>query len=332
MAETTKTNVQYLDMAGLQVYDGLIKGVISQGNAKSLKSFQFDEATRTLKFFKTETPGTTPDFSMVLPEQDLSNFIEKIASGVKDNIVIIGEGGIIVDSGVKLTALATKSEIGDVTTLKTTTKTNLVGAINEVKDEIVSVDEESEITIETTNTTEGALKSYTIKQGGTTIGVIDIPKDLVVSEGSVVVDPEGQEAGTYIKLVIANQTDPLYINVGTLVDIYKAKQNATQIQLAIDASTREISATIVPGSVGTTELADNAVTTVKIADANITFAKLADDVTGAFEPAGSVKALSDGQVTTNKTDIAALQEKIASLESATYTPITSDQINGLFTE
>lgn len=329
MAET-KTNVQYLDMAGLQVYDGLIKGVISQESAKSLKSFQFDEATRTLKFFKTETPGTTPDFSMVLPEQDLSNFIEKIASGVKDNIIIIGEGGIIVDSGVKLTALATKSEVGDITTLKTTAKTNLVGAINEMKDEIVSVDEESEITIETTNTTEGALKSYTIKQGGTTIGVIDIPKDLVVTSGSVVKDPEGQEEGTYIKLVIANQEEPLYINVGNLVDIYVAQQNATQIQLSINPTTREISAIIVAGSIGTTELADNAITTVKIADANITLSKLADDVKGAFEPAGAVKALADGQVTTNKDNIADLQGKVQTLESVTYTPITEDQINSLF--
>lgn len=45
-----------------------------------------------------------------------------------------------------------------------------------------------------------------------------------------------------------------------------------------------------------------------------------------------VKELSDGQVTMNKTDIATLQTKVASLESVTYTPITEVQINGLFTE
>lgn len=331
MAETTQTNIQHLDMAGLQMYDGLIKGVISQENAKSLKSFQFEQETCTLKFFKTETPGTTPDFSMVLPEQDLSNFLEKIASGVKDNIVIIGEGGIVVDSGIKLADLTTKSEVGDITTLNTTVKSNLVGAINEVKGDVATVDEENEVTIETTNTTDGALKSYTIKQGGTAIGVIDIPKDLVVTSGSVVVDPEGHGTGTYIKLVIANQSEPLFINVGTLVDIYKAQQNATQIQLSINSSTREISATIVAGSVGTTELADNAVTTVKIADANITLTKLAEDVTGAFEPSGSVNALANGQVATNKSNIETLQNKVESLESVTYTPITNEQINSLFT-
>ena len=73
-----ESNPKYLDMAGLQVYDGLIKGIISDENAKSFKSFQYDQTTRTLKFFKVENPEpeSTPDFSMVLPEQDLSGFLE----------------------------------------------------------------------------------------------------------------------------------------------------------------------------------------------------------------------------------------------------------------
>lgn len=333
---------KYLDMAGLQVYDGLIKGVISEGDAKSLKSFQFETTTRTLKFFKSETPGDTPDFSMVLPEQDLSGLLKKISDGVKDNVVIIGEGGVVVDSGIAVSTIAKKSEVeavdtkvGDITTLNTTAKTNVVSAINEVKAAVAAGGEAGVITIETTTATEGALKSYTVKQGGTVIGTIDIPKDLVVSEGSVVVDPEGQETGTYIKLVIANQEDPLYINVGTLVDIYKAKQNATQIQLVINASTREISATIVAGSVGATELADNAVTTVKIADANVTLAKLAVDVVNAFDAAGSAtaaetnaKAYADGLNTAMDTRVDALENKVGE----GYVAITEEEINSLFAD
>lgn len=102
---------KYLNMAGLQVYDSLIKGVISEGDAKSLKSFKFETETRTLKFFKSETPGDTPDFSMVLPEQDLSDLLEKINGGVTGDIVTIGEGGIVVDSGVKVSDIATKTEV-----------------------------------------------------------------------------------------------------------------------------------------------------------------------------------------------------------------------------
>lgn len=226
------------------------------------------------------------------------------------------------------------AKVGDITTLDTTAKTDVVAAINEVKAAVTAGGEAGVVTIDSTVTTEGALKSYTISQGGTKVGVIDIPKDLVVTEGSVVVDPEGQAAGTYIKLVIANQDEPLYINVGTLVDLYTAKANATQIQLTVDNTTREISAVIVAGSVGTTELADGAVTTVKIADANVTLAKLATDVTDAIADAkkagtdasAAVTALADGQVATNKTNIEALQ----GLVGEGYEAISTDEINALF--
>jgi hypothetical protein len=50
---------------------------------------------------------------------------------------------------------------------------------------------------------------------------INIPKDMVVSGGEVVTDPEGQEPGTYIKLTLANATnDVLYIPATKLVDTY----------------------------------------------------------------------------------------------------------------
>lgn len=196
---------------------------------------------------------------------------------------VLGTNGLSIVKEVmdeKISKVDTK--IGELANLETTKKDNLVNAVNEVRAAVSTGGTAAQITIDTTTTTEGYLKSYTIKQGSTTVGTIDIPKDLVVIEGSVVTDPDEQTKGTYIKLVIANQTEPLYINVGSLVDIYTAQASATQIQLAIDNSTREISATIVPGAVGTTELSENAVTTVKIADANVTLAKLAEDVIKRF--------------------------------------------------
>lgn len=336
---------KYVNLAGLQVFKGLVEGKISDGDAKSLKTVLFDADNRKLNFYKKNaaTSVDVADFSITLPEeQDISGLLEKIQNGVKGHIVTIGEGGIVVDSGVAIADVATKSEVeavdtkvGDVTKLTTTAKTDVVVAINEVKAAVAAGGEAGVITIETGTTTAGALKSYTIKQGGTTIGTIDIPKDLVVSSGSVVVDPEGQEAGTYIKLVIANQEEPILINVGKLVDIYDVKKNATQIQLAIDASTREISATIVAGSVGTTELADDAITTVKIADANVTLAKLAVDVVNAFDAAGSAtaaetnaKSYADGLDTAMDTRVTAIEGKVGD----GFVAITEEEINALFTE
>lgn len=251
--------------------------------------------------------------------QDLQTYNEKLESEI-------------------ITPLKTKVEnvetsVGNITELNTTAKTDIVSAVNEIKSSIN--DYSGNVTIESETTTSGMLKSYTVKQGDDVIGVIDIPKDLVVSEGSVVVDPEGQESGTYIKLVIANQDTPLYINVGTLVDIYKAKENATQIQLVINSSTREISATIVAGSVGTTELADNSVTTVKIADANVTLAKLALDVINAFDSAGSAtaaetnaKAYADGLNTAMDTRVTELEGKVGE----GYEIATIEDINALFND
>lgn len=187
--------------------------------------------------------------------------------------------------------------MGNVDDLSTTNKT-VVGAINEVLAAVGTGGTAAVVTMTSDTTTEGALKSYTIKQGTTLVGTIDIPKDMVVESGEVVTNPEGQPEGTYIKLVLANVTDPLYINVGHLVDIYKAQESAAQVQLTIDSSTREISAAIVAGSIGTTELADNAVVTAKIADANVTKAKLSSEVQASLDKAdaAATKAEFDAEV------------------------------------
>ena len=78
--------------------------------------------------------------------------------------------------------------------------------------------------------TSGYLKTYILSQGISEIGRIDIPKDLVVTSGSLVhgtwtddtftEDPEGPD--TALKLIIANQEEPVYINTKDLVDYYTA--------------------------------------------------------------------------------------------------------------
>ena len=211
---------------------------------------------------------------------------------------------------------AIEEDLGNVDNLTTTDKT-VVGAINEVLAAVDAGEIAAAITITTDTTTSGALKSYTIKQGEATVGVIDIPKDMVVESGSVVTNPEGQPEGTYIKLVLANVAEPLFINVGTLVDIYVAKANATQIQLAIDSSTREISASVVAGSIGTAELADAAVVTAKIADANVTKAKLSTEVQASLAKADAAapQTALDAEVERAGKAEGELDERIEALEN-----------------
>lgn len=322
MAETVKN---YLDLHGLTIYDGGINKKISEGDAA------------TLAAAKTYADSLSVNYD---PAGKAKTLVDELASG----------------DVAKL-----KTDVGDVDSLTTTAK-NLVGAVEEIKVAIGTGGTAAVVTITSDVTTDGMLKSYTIKQGDATIGVIDIPKDMVVQSGSVVVDPEGQEKGTYIKLVLANVADPLYINVGTLVDLYIAKAGATQVQIAIDPKTREISATLVAGSVGTTELADDAVTTVKIADANVTKLKLSAEVQASLDKADAaatqadldaertraseaeqtavttaqtyadnkVKTLADGQVAQNTQSITGLTGRVTELEANVMTPITEEEIKALF--
>lgn len=212
---------------------------------------------------------------------------------------------------------ANAEHIGDLDDLGTTQKGNLVAAINEVKAGIAAGGEAGLVTVEESSSADYA-KVYNIKQGGTSVGKINIPKDMVVQSGEVVVNPTGQAAGTYIKLTLANaDNSELFINVGTLVDVYKAEANATQIQLSIDSSSREISATIVAGSISSDEIAANAVTTAKIADSNVTKAKLSTTVQTSLDKADAAasQASLDAEVAARGTAISGLDTRLQTVES-----------------
>lgn len=183
---------------------------------------------------------------------------------------------------------ALQEDVGNVDNLSTTNK-DVVGAINEVLAAVGTGGTAAVVTMTAKGATEDYANVYELKQGETLIGNINIPKDMVVESGEVV-DVEGVKN---IKLVLQNVAEPLYIPVGSLVDIYVAKAEAAQVQIAIDSTTREISASIVAGSVTATELAANAVVTEKIADKNVTKAKLSAEVQASLDKADVSAAKAD---------------------------------------
>lgn len=210
------------------------------------------------------------------------------ADSLADNYDAVGTAATKVQELADGQVKTNKEAIGTMDNLETTAKGDLVTAINEVRNAVSVGGTAAAITMaeQTTGLGDGILKAYVLKQGENTVGTINIPKDMVVQSGEVVVNPDGQDEGTYIKLTLANATnDVIYVNVGTLVDIYKAKAEAAQVQVAIDSATREISATVVAGSITATELASDAVTTVKIADGNVTKAKLSSEVQASLDKA-----------------------------------------------
>lgn len=81
---------------------------------------------------------------------------------------------------------------------------------------------------------------YHLTKDGVNVGeAINIPKDLFVESGEIVENPVGQTPGKYLKLVLQNQTAPVYINVADLVDAYTAGNGITI------SGTNEVSAKVV---------------------------------------------------------------------------------------
>lgn len=120
------------------------------------------------------------------------------------------------------------------------------------------------------STNSSYAKVYTIKQGGSQVGTINIPKDLVVSEGSVVTNPTGQPAGTYIKLIIANQTNPLYINVASLIEYVTSGSAAgDMVYVTVDPDTHKVTATITNGTITKEKLDSKVQNSLGLADSAV---------------------------------------------------------------
>ena len=109
---------------------------------------------------------------------------------------------------------------------------------------------------------DGYLKTYQFTYGTGTTFEIDIPKDLVVTQdGSEVIEVsdenpvEGLANGTYLKLVIQNNDNPVYIDVKDLCDVYTGKTVTDGVSVSVSAS-NEISATLVGKAVAEANLDD----------------------------------------------------------------------------
>ena len=255
--------------------------------------------------------------------------ISKILSGL-NGFDLTSQGSVkTFIQGVETTI---EGHIGDLSDLDTTDKTNIVSAINEIQGSISDIVSNSITIVHEDTPTAGYASTYTFKAGNVTIGKIDIPKDLVVQSGEIVqATPSNpihnKTSGEFIKLVIANQAEPLYIDATSLVDVYTAQQGATQVQVSVVSGV--ISASIVAGSITATELASDSVLTVKIKDKNVTTAKLADGavtndkldsslksaISKANSSVQSVAQGSDnGTISVDGTDVA-----VKGLGSAAYT-------------
>ena len=151
------------------------------------------------------------------------------------------EGNIVKAERAQITSSQVSRVATDITGV------TVEAALKEVKDRSI-------VSLSSTTPSDGTsvLKKYTLYQNGEKIGGIDIPKDLVVTSGSVVkgtwsgnVFTEVESGnGTALKLVIANQTAPVYINT---LDLVKDHVGGNGILIS---DTNEISIRIADGNEG----------------------------------------------------------------------------------
>ena len=126
---------------------------------------------------------------------------------------------------------------------------------------------------------DGYLKTYQFTYGTGSTFEVDIPKDLVVTAGEVIVVSDdapvtGLTNGTYLKLTIANQSTPVYINTNSLVDVYTGKTVTDGVSIAV-SSTNEISATLVGKAVSEANLEETLAKKITDAEESFTWGSIA---------------------------------------------------------
>ncbi len=134
------------------------------------------------------------------------------------------------------------------------TADNVGGALEELFTAVSTASSNAAVSISTSTTSSGMLRSYTLTQGGTTIGTIDIPKDYVNNIIGIVSQDGSGNSGVFLKVNTAptGAETPVYeyVDVSGLVEyVTSGSQSGDMIFVSIDPTTHKVTATITDGTV-----------------------------------------------------------------------------------
>lgn len=195
-------------------------------------------------------------------------------------------------------------------------------AIGYVDEKIAAIPAQVNYTVTAdTSTPAGVAKRYVLSQNGSEIVTIDIPKDMVVSSGTVETKAEAGVwgvAGTYLVLTLANATsDKVYINVGDLIEYVTSGSKAgDMVEIKIDAE-HKVTAVINDGTITKAKLAQGVQDSLALADSALQtadldpYAKTADVEAGYVAKETGKRLMTDAEGTKLAgIDTAALSNKI----------------------
>lgn len=317
-----KTELETYAASGATAYVGQVLTLVADGKCEAY--IISSEAGTLVKLAQTTASGDlATDVSNLQTQVD--NLTKAVGSAAAEGTEASGLYKLIADVEAVAKARLESVEAGDnsVTIAGSATKPNVAVKISEatgnalslvddgLKVEIPEVKVPAYSLIKDETAAAGDIATYHLTKDGVNEGIaINIPKDLVVSSGSVVEledgkipedAPEGTTVGTYIKLVLANSAKPLYINVGKLIEYVTGGSGVDDaIQINVSSDTHKVTASVKDGSLTKKMFAADVVTSLGKADSAVQ-AVAAGDTNGTIKVDGkevSVTGLQDAAFAT----------------------------------
>lgn len=338
-----KIELENYAKTGATAYVGQVLTLVAGGKCEA---YMISNETGTLvKLAQTTASGDLASDVANLQTQ-VEGLVEKIGSAAAEGTEASGLYKLIADVEAVAKARLESVEAGDnsVTIAGSATKPSVAVKVSKaagnalsladdgLKVEIPEVKVPKYSLVKDETAANGDIATYHLTKDGVNEGVaINIPKDLVVSSGSVETFTSGAlpdgvtEAGTYIKLTLANSTKPLYINVSKLIEYVTGGSGENDaIQVNVSSDTHKVTANVKNGSltkqmlaagvVASLDKADSAVQTVAAGDTNGTIKVDGNEVavTGlkdaAFATVKSINDTAQGYVNTAKAALEGTKE------------------------
>lgn len=308
-----KTELETYAASGATAYVGQVLTLVADGKCEAYMISS--EAGTLVKLAQTTASGDlATDVSNLQTQVD--NLTKAVGSAAAEGTEASGLYKLIADVEAMAKARLESVEAGDnsITIAGSATKPSVAVKVSQavgnalsladdgLKVEIPEVKVPVYSLIKDETAAAGDIATYHLTKDGVNKGVaINIPKDLVVSSGSVVEletgkipedAPEGTTAGTYIKLVLANSAKPLYINVGTLIEYVTGGSGENDaIQINVSSDTHKVTASVKDGSITIGMLAADVVTSLGKADSAVQ-AVAAGDTNGTIKVDGTEVAVT----------------------------------------
>lgn len=167
------SQIKYISLDNITLYDQLIKGYINSQDANALKTVMLSSDNKSLLFYRSMEPiseGAVPDYSITIPETNLDGCMKRVLNALQGNVPVFNNNGAVVDGGIALSDLVTEEEAQQMITEAIENSSRLIKTI---VDDIADVTNPAANVIylvkDTSVTGEDKYREYTLIDGVLTL-------------------------------------------------------------------------------------------------------------------------------------------------------------------